>query len=99
MFARSFRASKTFTTFVVSFAIFTDILLQNLIVPVLPYALHTRVKLEDEADIQRWTSILLGAFSAALIIGNCMWFLYLSSLVESIGSDSSKNSVLRHYRG
>ena len=72
MFARSFRSSKTFTTFVVSVAIFTDILLQNLVVPVLPYALHTRVGLEDGAAVQRWTSVLLAAYGAALMFGSCM---------------------------
>ena len=71
MLSRSFRASKTFTTFVISFAIFTDILLQNLVVPVLPYALRTRIGLEDEADVQKWTSILLAAFGASLMMGCC----------------------------
>lgn len=71
MLTRSFRASKTFTTFVISFAIFTDILLQNLVVPVLPYALRTRIGLEDEADVQKWTSILLAAFGASLMMGCC----------------------------
>ncbi|KAL8834922.1 MAG: hypothetical protein Q9176_007216 [Flavoplaca citrina] len=69
MFAHSFRASKTFTTLVVSFAVFTDILIQNLVVPILPYILRTRVGLNDENDIQRWTSILLAAFGAVLMIG------------------------------
>ncbi|KAL8654501.1 MAG: hypothetical protein Q9226_003409 [Calogaya cf. arnoldii] len=82
MFARSFRASKTFTTLVVSFAIFTDILIQNLVVPVLPYALHTRVGLDDEDDIQRWTSILLAAFGAVLMIG-CLLFGYVADLFPS----------------
>lgn len=71
MLSRSFRASKTFTTFVISFAIFTDILLQNLVVPVLPYALRTRIGLEDETDVQKWTSILLAAFGASLMMGCC----------------------------
>ena len=69
MFAHSFRASKTFTTLVVSFAVFTDILIQNLVVPILPYVLHTRVGLNDENNIQRWTSVLLAAFGAVLMIG------------------------------
>lgn len=73
MFARSFRASKTFVIFVVSFAVFTDILIQNLVVPVLPYALHARVGLQNPVDIQRWTSILLAAFGAVLMIGCCEW--------------------------
>lgn len=71
MFARSFRSSKTFTTFVVSVAIFTDVLLQNLVAPVLPYALHTQIGLQVEADIQTWTSILLSAYGAAFMLGSC----------------------------
>lgn len=71
MFRRSFRASKTFTTLVVCVAIFTDILLQNLVVPVLPYALQSRIGLEDEAEIQKWTSLLLSAFGCALMVGSC----------------------------
>ena len=75
MLARSFRASKTFTTLVVSFAIFTDVLLQNLVVPVLPYALRMRVGVQDEDAIQSWTSILLAAFGVSMMLGNCMWLL------------------------
>ena len=57
---------------VVSIAIFTDILLQNLIVPVLPFALRTRVGLRDEAEVQRWTAILLAASWGALTVGSGM---------------------------
>lgn len=71
MIAREFRASKTFITFVISMSIFTDILLQNLIVPVLPYALRERVGLSGEDEVQKWNSILLGAFSASLMVGSC----------------------------
>ena len=70
MFARSLRASKAFTIFVVSVAIFTDILLQNLIIPVLPFALRTRVGFQNEAQVQQWTAILLAASWAALTIGS-----------------------------
>ena len=71
MIAREFRASKTFITFVISMSIFTDILLQNLIVPVLPYALRERVGLSAEDEVQKWNSILLGAYSASLMVGSC----------------------------
>ena len=71
MIAREFRASKTFVTFVISMSIFTDILLQNLIVPVLPYALRERVGLSEEIEVQKWNSILLGAYSACLMVGSC----------------------------
>ena len=67
----SLRSSATFATCVVCIAIFADILLQNIVVPVLPYALHTRVGLDDQADIQRWTSILLAAFGTAFMLGSC----------------------------
>lgn len=70
MISHSFRASKTFTTFVVAFAAFTDVLLQNLVVLVLPYALNTQIGLQDDANIQGWTSILLSAFAAALMFGS-----------------------------
>ncbi|KAL8992809.1 MAG: hypothetical protein Q9169_006824 [Polycauliona sp. 2 TL-2023] len=82
MFAHSFRASKTFTTLVVSFAIFTDILIQNLVVPVLPYALNTRAGLDRKDDIQTWTSILLAAFGAALMIG-CLLFGFVANFFPS----------------
>ena len=71
MIAREFRASKTFITLVISMSIFTDILLQNLIVPVLPYALRERVGLSAENEVQKWNSILLGAYSASLMAGSC----------------------------
>ena len=71
MFSHSFRSSRTFTTFVVAFAIFTDILLQNIVIPVLPYALHVRCGLDDEAEIQKWTSILSSAFGGSLMFGSC----------------------------
>ena len=70
MLAQNFRASKTFTTLVVCVSIFTDILLQNLIVPVLPYALSERVGLSSKDDVQKWNSILLAAFGASLMVGS-----------------------------
>ncbi|KAI4222728.1 MAG: hypothetical protein L6R36_005932 [Xanthoria steineri] len=82
MFSRSFRASKTFTTFVVSFAVFTDILIQNLVVPVLPYALHTRIGIDDQDSIQRWTSILLAAYGAMLMVG-CLFLGYITDRFRS----------------
>lgn len=71
---RSFRSSKGFITFVVSFAIFTDTLLQNLLVPVLPYALHSVTGLEEGPEIQKWVSILSSAFSGAFTLGSCMLY-------------------------
>ena len=70
MLAQDIRKSKTFTTLVVCVSIFTDILLQNLIVPVLPYALSERVGLSTEDDVQKWNSILLASFGASLMVGS-----------------------------
>ncbi|KAL9031257.1 MAG: hypothetical protein Q9196_000695 [Gyalolechia fulgens] len=80
MISRSLRSSKTFITLVVSVSVFTDILLQNLVVPVLPFALSERVGLTDSGDIQRWNSILLSAFGGALIIGS-LFFGYLGDRI------------------
>lgn len=70
MLARSFRSSKSFVTFVVCVAIFTDTLLLGLIVPILPYVLADRVGLPQQ-DVQRWTSILLALYGGALLLGSC----------------------------
>ena len=70
MLAHSLRASKTFTIFVVCIAIFTDTLLLNIVVPILPYVLSKRVGLSKE-DVQQWNSILLASYGAALMLGSC----------------------------
>lgn len=80
MLFHAFRASKGFVTLVVSVAVFTDTLLQNLLVPVLPYALHSRIGLQDGADIQHWTSILSAAFGGAFMVGSCTFFSFSDSL-------------------
>ncbi|MCJ1281403.1 hypothetical protein MMC26_000722 [Xylographa opegraphella] len=69
MLARKSRASKGFFTFVVCVAMFTDMGLANLILPVLPYALADRVGLAQE-DVQRWNSILLASFGTAQMLGS-----------------------------
>ncbi|KAL8727012.1 MAG: hypothetical protein Q9181_005857, partial [Wetmoreana brouardii] len=55
--------------FVVGAAVFTDMMLYGLIVPMLPYVLLDRVGIAPQ-DVQRWTSILLGSFGGALMIGS-----------------------------
>lgn len=69
MYAARFRSSEGFITFVVGAAVFTDMMLYGLIVPMLPYALVDRVGLSQE-DVQRWNSVLLGGFGAALMVGS-----------------------------
>ncbi|KAJ5126127.1 Velvet factor [Penicillium atrosanguineum] len=60
------RSSKWFITFVVSFALATDIFMYGLIVPVTPTALKERVGVPPE-KIQAWTSVLLALFSASML--------------------------------
>ncbi|PYH96639.1 MFS transporter [Aspergillus ellipticus CBS 707.79] len=60
------RSSDAFIIFVVVFAVFTDILLYGLIVPVAPTALHKRVGLSVDQE-QTWTSILLALYGVALL--------------------------------
>ncbi|KAL9596364.1 MAG: hypothetical protein Q9219_005842 [cf. Caloplaca sp. 3 TL-2023] len=69
MYASKFRSSDGFIIFVVGVAVFTDMLLYGLIVPMLPYALADRVGIAPE-DVQRWNSILLASFGAALMLGS-----------------------------
>lgn len=70
MFAREIRSSKGFVIFVVCVAVFTDLLLSNLIVPMLPYALLERVGLPEE-DVQKWNSILLALYGGSQMVGSC----------------------------
>ncbi|KAL2794927.1 major facilitator superfamily domain-containing protein [Aspergillus keveii] len=65
-FLLEWRASKGFIIFVVCFAVFTDILLYGIIVPVTPTALNERAGVGED-DEQRWTSILLGLYGGALL--------------------------------
>ena len=76
----SIRSSNTFIITTISMAIFTDIFLYSLVVPVLPFALTARAGV-DEADVQRWTSIFLSVYGAALAIGSPIfgWFADRSS--------------------
>ena len=80
---RALRASKAFTIFVVCVGVFSDVLLQNLVVPVLPYALKERVGLADEADVQWWNSLLLASFGGAFMLGS-----------RTCGLDRSVHSLL-----
>lgn len=60
-------------------AVFTDMLLYGLIVPILPYMLSGRVGIPQE-DVQKWNSILLGSFGGALTIGSRKGPLSIPSL-------------------
>ncbi|KAL8903557.1 MAG: hypothetical protein Q9171_007362, partial [Xanthocarpia ochracea] len=69
MYARRLRSSDGFIIFVVGIAVFTDMMLYGLIVPMLPYVLLDRVGVAQK-DVQGWNSILLGSFGGALMFGS-----------------------------
>ena len=51
-------------------AVFTDMMLYGLVVPMLPYVLSDRIGIA-QGNVQRWNSILLGSFGGALMLGSC----------------------------
>jgi MFS family permease len=76
----SSRTSTAFITVTVAFAIFTDIFVYGIIVPVIPFALTERAGV-PESDIQYWISILLAIYGAALLVTApvCGWLADRSS--------------------
>ncbi|KAM0804406.1 major facilitator superfamily domain-containing protein [Usnea florida] len=61
-----YRSSYAFILSTVSVAVFTDIFLYGIVVPVIPFALTTRVGVA-EGDVQHWVSVLLAVYGAALV--------------------------------
>ncbi|KAF9767812.1 hypothetical protein IL306_014953 [Fusarium sp. DS 682] len=55
-----------------SFAIFTDIFLYGVIVPILPFSLQDRVGISTNR-VQYWVSIALAVYGAALLAGSPLW--------------------------
>ncbi|KAL4807634.1 major facilitator superfamily domain-containing protein [Aspergillus unguis] len=64
-----YRSSKGFITWVVAIAVFTDVFIYGMIIPILPEVLKTRVSVPED-QLQQWTSNLLSAFGGALFIGS-----------------------------
>jgi MFS family permease len=64
-----FRSSRTFIIITVSSAVFTDIFAYGIVVPVFPFALTERASI-DEDDVQRWISIFLAVYGAALLVAS-----------------------------
>lgn len=75
-----FRSSSTFIIVTVSTAIFTDIFVYGIVVPVLPFALEGRSGI-DPSSIQTWISIFLAVYGAALLAAApfCGWLADRSS--------------------
>ncbi|KAL3424545.1 vesicular amine transporter [Phlyctema vagabunda] len=70
-----FRSSNSFIISTIAIAVFTDIFLYSLVVPVLPFALTVRAGVKEE-DVQKWTSIFLSVYGAALAVASPIlgWF-------------------------
>ncbi|KAL2829217.1 major facilitator superfamily domain-containing protein [Aspergillus cavernicola] len=64
-----FRSSKGFVTWVVAIAVFTDVFIYGMIIPILPEVLKTRVSIPED-ELQKWMSILLAAFGGAQFVGS-----------------------------
>lgn len=65
----AFRSSKAFIAATVCIAIFTDILLYGIIVPVLPFAMTSRIGIPEDS-LQRWNAILLACYTITLFVGS-----------------------------
>lgn len=61
------RSSERFIGLVIGFAIFTDLFLYGLVVPVLPYALTPRFGIPS-GQVQAKTSVLLAIYAAGLLV-------------------------------
>lgn len=83
-----FRSSRLFILTVVCFACFTDIFLYGIIIPVIPFALVTRVHISPE-DVQHWNSVLFAVYAAAVTVFSpiCGWITdhYSSRRVPFVG--------------
>ena len=82
------RSSRCFIITVICFACFTDIFLYGIIVPVIPFALLTRVHIPQD-HVQHWNSILFAVYAAALTAFSpfCGWLadFYKSRRLPYIG--------------
>lgn len=70
-----FRSSSIFILATVCIAIFTDILVYGIIVPVIPFALTSRVGVSEDS-VQTWTAILLACYTIALFIASPIIGIY-----------------------
>jgi len=75
------RASEAFTIATVSVALFSDVFIYSMIVPIMPDVLVKRAGVPEE-DVQGWISILLAMFGVFLMIGSPI-FGYVSDRSRS----------------
>ena len=76
----TYRSSKWFILSTICVAVFTDIFLYGIIVPVIPFALTTRCGVAQK-DVQHWVSVLLAVYGAAVLAASplCGWLADHSS--------------------
>ncbi|KAK5989068.1 putative MFS-type transporter C18.02 [Cladobotryum mycophilum] len=67
-FAR-FRSSPLLIITTISYAIFTDLFLYAVVVPVMPFTLTNRIGI-PEHQVQIWVSISLAAYAGAILVGS-----------------------------
>jgi MFS family permease len=63
------RSSKAFILTTICLAVFTDIFLYGIIVPVIPYALLSRAGV-PQSSVQSYVSVLLAVYGAALMVSS-----------------------------
>lgn len=75
-----FRSNRYFICFTVAAAVFTDVFLYGVVVPVLPFALTSRSNVAAD-QTQTWISILLAVYGGALLLASpfCGYFADRSS--------------------
>ncbi|KAH8602206.1 major facilitator superfamily domain-containing protein [Bisporella sp. PMI_857] len=63
------RASEFFIALTISVAIFTDMFLYSVVIPVLPFALSELARV-PEKDVQFWTTAILTAYTSTFLVGS-----------------------------
>ncbi|KAI9167381.1 MFS-type transporter [Paramyrothecium foliicola] len=71
----SLRSSSALIVTTASFAVFTDIFLYAVIVPVLPFSLEDRLDVPPHR-VQYWVSVSLAVYGAALLASSPIWGLF-----------------------
>ncbi|OAA79637.1 Major facilitator superfamily domain, general substrate transporter [Akanthomyces lecanii RCEF 1005] len=68
----AFRSSSALITVTVSFAVFTDVFLYAVVVPVIPFTLESRIGVASNR-VQYWVSVSLAVFAVSLFVSSPIW--------------------------